>query len=308
MKTNVHAFGMFIRFSPKESTASEFFQKRVELPLIRVVGDHIADIYWGGECSVVEIVYVKDKKPAPEASFDKAASVPVFRVHDIDEIRARLIGKGVQVTPVSGRGGGREAYFADPDGYWVGLREPAADSKHPHDVEARRRWRRGETFNPGCKSMPTGFQEIGWLVRRVADVAAMTKFYAGALGLTQIGSDGGHVQFDLGDNVILELAPGGKVVPSPSDRYHGTSAILFRVTDVAKMRANVTAAGGKIVNERVPLHWAELTYFTDPEGAVLGAEQGYHPGTYAPEKFVLAENLEAERRWREKVAADEGRA
>ncbi|MSO98981.1 MAG: VOC family protein [Rhodospirillaceae bacterium] len=155
--------------------------------------------------------------------------------------------------------------------------------------------------------MPEGIQEIGWVVRRVADLAAMSKFYADALGLVGVGEEDGHVLFDAGDNGILELAPGGTSRAAPSDRYHGTSATLFRVSDVAQVRANVTRYGGKIVNEKIPLHWAELTYLADPEGGVLGAEQGYHPGVYAPEKFVLAENLEAERRWREKQARDEGR-
>jgi predicted enzyme related to lactoylglutathione lyase len=304
LKTNVHAFGMFIRFSPKGSTAPEFFRKGLELPVIRVVGDNIADIFWGGECSIFEIVYVKDKSPAPEATVASAASVPIFRVHDLEALRARWTARGAVMTPTQPRGNAREAYVADPDGYWIGFRESAADSKEPHDVEARRRRRRGETFNPGCKSMPEGVQEIGWLVRRVADVAAMTKFYRDALGLKQLADDAGHARFDLGDNVILELAPGGAARPAPTDRYLGTSAILMRVTDVAAFRAAVLKGGGKIVNERVPLHWAELTYGTDPEGAVLGAEQGYHPGAYAPEKFVLPENLEAERRWREYCAAE----
>jgi hypothetical protein len=45
-------------------------------------------------------------------------------------------------------------------------------------------------------------------------------------------------------------------------------------------------------------------YFADPEGALLGVEEGLHPGAYAPEKFVLPEALEAERRWRELLAAE----
>ncbi|MSO98982.1 MAG: hypothetical protein EXR11_12320 [Rhodospirillaceae bacterium] len=112
MKTNVHALGMFIRFSPKESTASEFYQKKIELPLIRVVGDHVADIYWGGEASVFEIVFVKDKQPAPEPSPETAPSVPVFRVNGLEAVLARLRSRGVVVTAIKPRGPGREAFFA----------------------------------------------------------------------------------------------------------------------------------------------------------------------------------------------------
>ena len=91
MKTNVHALGMFIRFSPKESAASAFYQQKIELPLIRVVGDHVADIYWGGEASVFEIVFVKDKQPAPEPSPETAPSVPVFRVSGLEAVDRKSV-------------------------------------------------------------------------------------------------------------------------------------------------------------------------------------------------------------------------
>lgn len=294
---------MFIRFSPQGSTAPEFYRQRLGLPLIRVVGNGVADIYWGGECSIYEIVFVKDRKPTPEPSHESAASVPIFRVHNLDDVRRRWTALGVAMTPTVAHGKAREAYVADPDGYWIGFRQVDDASTDRYDVEARNRRRRGEAFNPGCKSMPEGVQEVGWLIRRVADVAAMTRFYQDSIGLKRIADEGGRVRFDLGDNVILELTGGGSSRPPPTDRYHGSSAILFRVSDVSGFRSGVVAGGGKIVNEKIPLHWAELTYTADPEGAVIGAEQAYHPGTYAPEKFVLPENLEAERRWREHCAA-----
>jgi hypothetical protein len=90
----------------------------------------------------------------------------------------------------------------------------------------------------------------------------------------------------------------------PKDRLDGSSVALFRVTDIAVLRASLSRAGTHIINERVPLHWADLMYFADPEGGLLGAEQGYHPGTYAPEKFVLPEVLEIERRRLEAAAAN----
>ena len=302
MHSNIHALGMFIRFASKESTSNQFFEKQVGLPLIRKVGAN-ADIYWGGECAVFETVYVADKVVTPELSADSAPALPVFRVHQLDALLARLSAAGVTVSAARAAASGREAAFIDSDGYWVGLRERGADSTLSHDIEARRRWSRGEAYNPGCKSMPDGFQELGWVVRRVADLPKMVAFYGDVMGLPKLGAEGDHVLFDAGDNTILELAPGGVSVAPPGDRYQAASATLFRVDDIALLRASLAKAGTHIVNQQIPLHWADLMYFADPEGTVLGAEQAYHPGTYAPEKFILAENLEAGRRAREHAAA-----
>ncbi|MDX2221316.1 MAG: hypothetical protein SFV21_01130, partial [Rhodospirillaceae bacterium] len=214
---------------------------------------------------------------------------------------------GATISAPSARGAGREAFVRDPDGYWLGLRERDAGASSAADVEARRRRRRGEAFNPGCAAMSPRMQELGWVLRRAADVPALAAFYREVLELPQIGDEDGRPQFDLGDNVILELAPGGTAVPPPIDRYRATAAFIVRVSDIARLRGKLAARNGHVVNDRIPLHWADLMYFADPEGSVIGAEQGHHPGVYAPDKFVLPENLEAERRWREHVARLEGR-
>lgn len=299
--SNIHALGMFIRFAAKGSSSNEFFEKQIGLPLIRKVGAN-ADIYWAGECAVFEVVYVADKQVEAEPDPLTAPAVPVFRVHGLDQLLAGMDKAGVRTTGAVDGASGREAYFIDSDGYWVGLRERGADAAQAQDIEARRRARRGETYNPGCKSMPAGFQELGWVVRRVADMDKMTTFYRDVVGLTPIGEEGDHVLFDAGDNIIFELAPGGTAKAAPTDRQQAASATLFRVDDIARLRADLDAAGAHIVNRQIPLHWADLMYFADPEGTVLGAEQGYHPGEYAPEKFILAENLEANRRAREHAA------
>jgi predicted enzyme related to lactoylglutathione lyase len=302
MTRNVHALSIFIRLSPKGSTALDFYQSKIELPLVRTVRDHFAEIFWAGEASMYEVVFINDKTPAPETRPEVSASLPIFRVHDLDALCSRLTSKGVEVTAPARCEWGREAYFVDSDGYWVGLRERSDSAALPQDIEARRRRRRGEAFNPGCKAMPAGIQEMGWVLRRVADVKAMTSFYADVLGLPLLGEEQEHALLDLGDNVILELAPGGNTQRPPADRYDGTSIITTRASDVAGLRAAIPAAGGTIINDKIPIHWADLMFFSDPEGGVFGAEQAYHPGDYAPGKFVLAECLEAQRRWRESIA------
>jgi predicted enzyme related to lactoylglutathione lyase len=299
MTRNIHALRLFIRVAPKGSTALDFYQTKIGLPLVHTVRDHFAEVFWAGEASMYEVVFINDKTPAPETKPEDAASMGIFRVHDLDTLRARLTNKAVKVTAPVLRDSGREAYFLDSDGYWVGLRERSHSATCPQDVEARRRQCRGEAFNPGCKAMPTGIQEIGWVQRRVSDLKAMTSFYRDVLELPQVGEEEGRVLLDLGDNVILELASGGKIYPAPADHFDCTSIIHLRAEDMAKLRAEIPAGGGMIIKDKVPIHWADLMYFTDPENGVVGVEKNYHPGDYAPGKFVLPECLEAERRWRE---------
>jgi predicted enzyme related to lactoylglutathione lyase len=294
---------MYIRFAPGDAQADQFYENVTELPLIRAVADR-AKIFWAGEASVFELVYVKDKTESLASEPDVAPCIPVFRVHDLDAVLAQLKLKGASTWTAASGERGREAHFRDTTGHIVGLRERAATSTLPQDLEAQRRWRRGEAYNPGCKSMPTGWQELGWLVRRVTDVERVAKFYTQVMGLRALGSEAGRLLFDLGDNTILELLAGSVAMPVPTDRYQGPSAAVLRVHDVQAIRSAVVAGGGTIVNNVIAgLHWAELMYFADPEGMVFGAEQAYHPGTYAPQKFVLAENLEAERREKERRAA-----
>jgi predicted enzyme related to lactoylglutathione lyase len=171
------------------------------------------------------------------------------------------------------------------------LRERSPRAGLPQDVEARRRWTRGEAFNPGCKSMPDGFQEIGWIQRRVADVAKMSEFYRTVVGLADLGTENDRRLFDLGDNVILELIPGGTVMPAPADRKEADALIIMRVDHIEKYRGHLEAHGTKIINRKIDVYWGEVAYFVDPEG-------------HAPEKSALTEGLEAERRWREKMGRE----
>jgi predicted enzyme related to lactoylglutathione lyase len=306
MAENIFAFGMYIRFAPGVAATDQFYETVVELPLVRAVADR-AKIFWGGEALVYELVYVKDKvEPLPYEP-ERAPCIPVFRVHGLGTVLARLKAAGAIVTDIQQHEYGSEVFVRDATGHLLGLRETRSDSSLPQDVEARRRWQRGEAFNPGCRPMPAGWQELGWLLRRVADMQQMERFYSRTLGLRQLASSSGRVLFDLGDNCLLELLPGGTALPAPTDRSLGHNAAVLRVHDVQAIRTAVIAGGGHIVNNVVPgLHWAELMYFADPEGMVFGAEQAFHPGTYAPQKFVLPENLEAERREIERLATLNG--
>lgn len=297
MSDLIRPIGWYMRYFPDASLAPHFWITQLDMPLIRKVGPAM-DIVWGGEAIVVELAYSRPKGVPQNRPW---AYMPIYRVHGLDAILARLKSKGLSAENITESGVDREAILLDPYGHPIALRERSASAALLHDQEARRRWSRGEAFNPGCKSMPEGFQEIGWIQRRVADVARMSDFYRNVVGLAGLGTEKGRTLFDLGDNVILELVPGGTVMRPPEDRKETDALIIMRVDQIEKYRAHLESHGTKIINRQIDVYWGEVCYFADPEGQVLGLENARHPGTYAPERAALTEGLEAERRWREKM-------
>jgi predicted enzyme related to lactoylglutathione lyase len=98
---------------------------------------------------------------------------------------ATFVGRGAKVLPIRPIPFGREAFVVDPTGRLIGFRQRDLASPLAADREARRRFKRGEASNPGCASMPTHLQELGWVRLRVADKAAAKQFYGARVGLGQ---------------------------------------------------------------------------------------------------------------------------
>ena len=193
--------------------------------------------------------------------------------------------------------------MGDPLGGLIGLREADPQSDLAHDVEARRRWRRGEAFNVGCDPMPAGWQELGWVVRHVADVRSMRHFYTDAIGLEVIAEEDGRVLLDLGDNSVLELAPGGQAATPPAHRHELMSTFILRIRQLERFREELKARGVHMVHEFIQWPAGALTYVADPEGHVIGIEERYHPSQYLSKTIPpFPEDLEALRRQKEHLA------
>jgi len=298
--TNIYALNVFVRYVPTGSNLVNFYRDVVGLPLLRTYGAAPADLYWGGEASIFETVEIAGKGLAPEPDADAASLVPIFRTPDLAAALAELNGKGLSAARLQEGARGLEAYFLDPVGRLFALREAPLDSLRPEDVEARRRLRRGEAFNPGCGPMPPSIQELGWIVRRCADLDRQTLFYEQALKLPRLSDLDDRRRFDLGDNVVLELAPGGRALADAAERYDNTDAVILRASDTPALRRSAVQHHGRVVTEKLNIYWADLAFIADPEGGVFGLEQAFHPGEYAPGRLALSENLEALRRWRER--------
>jgi predicted enzyme related to lactoylglutathione lyase len=150
--------------------------------------------------------------------------------------------------------------------------------------------------------MPQGWQELGWVRIRVADLPSMAVFYANTLGLRFIGEVDGAMLFDLGDNATLELAAGGMARPAPAMQMSSIAAIILRVSDALAYRAALKAAGVHFVHDLIKTPKGNLCYIADPEGNVIGFSDRFHPGSYVealPTVLppVSLEDAEAQRRW-----------
>lgn len=299
MKRNIKSLGWFIRFAPQTSKAGSFYPEKIGLPLIRHGDADTVDFFWAGEALVIESIYVKGKASAQDPDPATAALVPFFRTTDLDACLARYRAAGLQVIGPEARGKARQGYVLDCDGQLIGLRQVAATSACAFDREAMRRTVRGEAFNPGCAPMPKDIYEVGWVTRRVVDVEKMAAFYRDVVGLPQIRIDHGYAQFDLGDNSILELAPGGKARDLPTNRYETPCVFILRVFDSLTLKTALKSQGVRFVHDHIQWDRGQLSYFADPENNLVGIEQRYHPGRYAPKQIGFPEDLEAERRWRE---------
>jgi len=302
MQPRVRPIGWFMRNLTRESPVAEFWRNVLGFPVMRRIGAAM-EIFWAGEAIVIELAFSDGDVPPSDAPW---GYMPIFRTEALADLILRLRKIGVHPAQESSGPVEKEAVFLDPSGHPVGFRERLPTASSGQDVEARRRGRRGEAFNPGCASMPRDIQELGWVRRRVHDVARMATFYSEVVGYKNIGQTEKLALFDLGDNVILELTGGGLAIEPPQDRKGSNEYIIHRVDDLHGYLANLSAQGVRIVNSSIPVYWGEIAYFADPEGYLIGLESARHPGTYAPEKPPLAEGLEAERRWRELLSSPAG--
>jgi catechol 2,3-dioxygenase-like lactoylglutathione lyase family enzyme len=301
----IRSLGWFIRFLPAAHLdVTKFYGETLGLPFVRAGTSQAVDFYWAGESIIHELIFEGQSAalPAAEREPSTAALIPIYRVTDLDGLCAILRDKEVELTPITRYAHGRECFLRDPLGSLIGLRQADAGSVLPQDVEARRRAQRGEAFNPGCAPMPKHWQELGWIQRRVADVAATARFYTNVLGLKQVAAHEGRTLLDLGDNSLLELAPGGSVVVPPTNRAELPATFILRIQNIAAFKADMQRHGVRIVHDVIQWARGSLSYVADPEGNLIGVEEKYHPGKYAGHA-PFPEDLEAQRRWVEHGAA-----
>lgn len=295
VRANHMGFGWYIRRCPDSPKVAEFWGGVLRIPLIR--GYAPTWFFWAGEELAAELI--SDVPPRPERDTDPGtvSCAPVFRAHGLDGFVPKMKAAGARIVSDITDAMGREVWVLDSDDQLMALRERPVDSTLPGDAAARARRARGEIFNPGCTPMPPHLQDLGWIVRRVTDVAASAKFYAEVFGFESCGTVGDAACFDFGNGVILELKPGGRKQRIPENRVEVTNTWVHRIVNHDLMRGWLAAKGTHLVGEKIQFNSAELTYVLDPDNHITGFEERYDPSRFRQPRRPFLEDLEADRRW-----------
>lgn len=306
--SEVMGLGWYVVFSPPSlmDRATDFYNKTLGLPLMMTMrtAQQNKNYLWCGEDIVLDLSHHAPETPLNPREADPATArqIPIFRTEALDALMAGFAARGAKTLPARPTAFGREAFVVDPAGRLIGFRQREPGSPFAADREARRRFKRGEAFNPGCASMPAHLQELGWVRLSVADLDAARQFYGTRVGLPYLGSFGGAALFDLGDNTTLEIVGGGVARPRPTGQYAAESVVILRVVDFPAMMVRLKAAGQPFPYPVYNWANADFSYIADSEGNLLGLADRPPPAAYRDKLPVLPEDLEARRRWVEATA------
>jgi predicted enzyme related to lactoylglutathione lyase len=304
----IMALGWYVVFSPpsKTDTVTDFYGKTLGLPLMMTMRtpQQNKNYFWCGEDIVLDLSHHAPETPLGPREADPATArqIPIFRTEALDALMATFAARGARTLPPRPTALGREAFVVDPTGRLIGFRQRDAASPFAADREARRRFKRGEAFNPGCDSMPAHLQELGWVRVRVNDPAAARTFYGARIGLPYLGRAGDAEMFDLGDNTTLEIVGGGVARPVPATQSSAESVMILRVVDFQAMAARLKAAGQAFPYKLYSWANGGFSYIADHDGNLLGLADRKPPAAYRATQPVLPEDLEARRRWVEATA------
>lgn len=296
MRSDVQCCAEFLRLlGPEDEGVTAFYRDVVGLPVMRSYPG--IQMLWCGEDIAFELKY--DTPDVPEPDPRTATFVPVLRSHDLDATRARLVAGGYPPVLEEASEHGRTLYVVGPDRRPTGFQHRDAGSPLAADAEALRRWRAGEQGLPNTGPMAPELQYLSRIVLHASDVARSSAFYAEALGLDDVETEGDARLHSLGDTTLLQISPGGAARPVPADRFEAASAFLLRCHDLAGLTRDAMAAGARPVGEEVvyvtgPDAEVRIRYLADPDGAVVGLIQRTDSGGGE-------EDFEAMRRWAARV-------
>ena len=295
IRENMIGLSIFVLRTHDALALSEWYAGVLRLPMVR--GQDVIYSHWVGDVHLLELLAIETETPSERLNDpDSAPTVPVFRVTDMDALVARLTRAQVQIVRRARSTLGEELFILDPDHNLLGFRQRNAESQAPWDREARRQKREGETFNPGVGMMPPDIQGIGWVVRRVADVATCERFYGTDLGFTPLGHERGRPLFDLGANVVLELAPGGTVEPRPASRKQVPAVPVVRVESHAALNGWLKSHNVVLTDDTIQYATTDLSYALDPENHMIGFDQRLAPEKFRKPRRPYREELEIARR------------
>ncbi len=290
---NLQSMGWWLRRTTGKKMAelTPYYQKIIGLPLERDFENDLV-LLWAGEDLIFE-VKTDDNPVRKQTDANSAAMLPVFRVHDLAKWRARMESFGYK--PVSERKTqwGQTLFYLGPDNLITGFEHRSDDSPLPSDRKALKRWKQGAFRLGNLPPLPDSLHYLSRAIRHVADVEAMSKYYRDVFGLQPLGSEGDSQIFAVGEDSVLEIAPGGVSIPEPGDRSELTDTFVMRIHNLDAERQALSKRGAKLKGDViVKEETTRLQFVPDPEGWIVGIEER---GKIRPQYI---DDVEADRRWR----------
>lgn len=290
MREGLQSVAEFMRHPGTDQRGiTEFYTGAVGLPVLRAYPTIV--MLWAGEDLAFELKYDTDPAAADDSAPDAAQYVPIFRSYDLAVTRRRLADAGY--PPVwEGADGGTETFLVlGPDRQLTGFQWRDPDSSLTADIEARRRRERGPVALEGVAPMPPELQYLSRVVLHCPEVARTSRYLSACFGLDCVATEGPSAIHSLGDTVVLEVAPGGRVRRPPRDRNEVGGALLMRVHDLDDLAVDAEAAGAVPVGDLMEFPGGvRIRYYAEPGGAVIGFVERGRAGDGV-------EDREAARRW-----------
>jgi hypothetical protein len=290
---DIQSLGWWMRRTTgrKMSELTPYYQRIIGLPLVRAWENDLV-LLWAGEDLIFE-VKTDDNPEREQSDPDSAAIIPVFRVHDLAIWQARMTAFGY--APLSRRKSefGRTLFYRGPDNLITGFEERAETSPLPSDRRGLQSWRAAPFRLGRLPALPDTLHYLSRAIRHVADVAAMSRFYRDNFGLLSLGNEGESQIFALGEDSVLEIAPGGISIPEPRDRSELPDTFVLRTHNLNAQLAALPRRGARLKGEViVKERTTRLQFVPDPEGWIVGIEErGKIRSRYI-------DDVEADRRWR----------
>ena len=294
---NVQTLGWWMRRTAGKQLGevAPFYQEVIGLPLMRAYGDFLI-LLWAGEDLVFE-VKTNDHPTRTQADAASAACIPVFRTHDLAALATRLKRFGYEPVSRSESTWGQTLFYRGPDALITGFEQRFVDSPLLTDRNGLHAWRDGPQRLGDLPPLSAGLHYLSRVIRRVADVAAVSRHYRDTMGFDAQGMEGSSELFSLGDLVTLEIAPGGVSAAPPADRSELPDSFILRIHDFDAAMTGLQARQARFNGDLIVFEeTTRLRYVEDPEGHLTGIEERGLIRDYL-------EDVEADRRWRAKQAA-----